>query len=194
MKGKELLSLFLILFVLSCQKTAVSSGSANSNQAINASVAQDSKKGVEEVWRPRIIEECISKAESSEPIEIEDLFNPFYLRADFDGNEVFDYAVLVRSVSEKKKRGLLICKDSKEPFLYGVVSKSKIPFSDMLNDNFVTSDWEILSKEETKTVTKDSNGTKVGNEAKGESIGFIFEGGGFFIYWNGKKFVGIGGA
>ncbi len=89
----------------------------------------------------------------------------------------------------------MICKDAKEAYLFGSAADSPKGISDMENDNFVTSNWEILTKNETRNIIKyDTDGQKLGNESKGESIGFLMEGGGFFIYWNGKEFKGVGGA
>ena len=177
---------------LACQKTTVRS----SNSDDTADKDSDSRNQIEEgehLWVPDIIKTCIAKAVAAEPIEIETMFNPYYLRAHLEGNKVIDYVVLVRSVAEKKRRSVLICKDSASPTLLGPLANTKESFSQMNNDNFVTKDWEILSNEETRTVTTDS-GNKIGTAAKGESVSFIFEGGSFFIYWNGTKFRGVGGA
>ena len=69
----------------------------------------------EEVWTPTAIEDCMSKVDVGEPFKYETSLNPFYLRADFDGNGLVDYAVLIKGQTTKT-RGVVICKDSKQPF------------------------------------------------------------------------------
>lgn len=195
MKQKQILILILVLCSLACQKTTVRSSAVENKSTSEESTGNEAQDDDEKVWVPIGVQKCIAGVETPEPFELETLFNPYYLRADFDGNEGVDYAILVRSVKEKTKRGLVICKDSKESFFFsGSIAKSKDPLSDMSDDNFVTKRWEILSRNETRTITKDSDEKKIGNDAKGESIGFFFEGGGFIVYWDGKKFTGVGGS
>jgi len=87
------------------------------------------------------------------------------------------------------KLGAVICKDSNECFVFGAIAESKIPVSSFENDNFITTDWEILTQQETQTIVDTPGGRKVARDAKGESVGFLFEGGGsVFIYWDGKTF------
>lgn len=191
-----------VLIVLSLSTFAGSCGDSSLVNAHRDSATSSERHGdpsqmesfKSKVWVPTIIEECLSKVTSPEPIEIEDSFNPYYLRADLSGNATFDTIILVRNTSDKKKRGILICRNNKEVFLYGTIAKSDVQFSDMNNDNFVTNQWEVLSNEETKSITRDDTGQPIGDDAKGESIIFVFDGGGFVIYWNGKSFKGVGGA
>jgi len=142
----------------------------------------------EEIWIPTIIEECISKVNVREPIKVASFFNPYYLRGNFDGNNLEDYAVLIEGQTSKnegkieQKNGLVICKDGKEPFVFGAVSKSEKQLSSMEGDNFITDNWEILTRRDKET-------TKTLKGAKGDVIGFFFEGGdGFYVYWDGKTF------
>jgi hypothetical protein len=141
----------------------------------------------EEIWIPRVVEECLSKVNVGEPIKVATFINPYYLRGNFDGNNLEDYAVLIEGQTSKnegkieKKNGLVICKDGIKPYVFGAVSKPKKHLSSFEDDNFVTGDWEILTREETRKTLKD---------AKGEAIGFFFEGGdGIYVYWDGKTFV-----
>jgi hypothetical protein len=141
----------------------------------------------EDIWIPTAIdEECLSKVNVGEPFKVAKLFNPYYLRVNFDGNASIDYAVLVVGQTAKSEgrvnqmNGLIICKDSKTPFVFGSLAKSKKQVSSFEDDNFVTDDWEIVTKEETKKTWKN---------AKGESIAFVFEGGTIInVYWDGKAF------
>jgi hypothetical protein len=187
--------LFISIFVSSCEDRSFVNAQPDSAPSSEGMGNPSQVESLEsEVWVPTIIEECLAKYSPPEPVEIEDTFNPYYLRADLSGNATYDVIVLVRSTSDKRKRGILICRSNKEAFLYGSIAKSAIQFSDMSNDNFVTSRWEVLTHEETKAVKRDDTGQPIGHDAKGESILFVFEGGGFVVYWDGKNFKGIGGA
>lgn len=175
-----------------------SKGSANAEeknmQVIQSEKNPFEKKEDEEIWMPTAIEQCISKVDVKEPFEMATSINPFYLRADFDGNDFVDYAVLIKG-KNTKKNGLVICKDSKTPFVFGAISNPKTPLSTFEDDNFVSNNWEISTKEETRnTSMKPPFGKgKIGTDAKGESVAFIFEGGSLFIYWDGKTFRVIEG-
>lgn len=184
--------------ILMCCQNSPSSGVPSSEVQDNGESNQLKtlpfpENTIDEVLIPESIKECMSKVNSREPIEIEYNFNPYYQRGNLDGNGIIDLAVLVRSTQHKQVRGLLICKDSEMPFLFGRVSKSDIPCSDMADDNFITDNWEILKKKEISDVVNDQNGLKIGKDAKGEGIGFFFEGGGIYVYWNGKEFKCVGG-
>jgi hypothetical protein len=141
----------------------------------------------DEIWIPTAIEECIAKVDIGEPFKFETGFNPFYLRADFDGNKLMDYAILIKGQTSQK-RGVVICKDARQPYIFGALSKPKPSLSSFEDDNFVTNQWEISSKEETR-LQINILGNKISPTAKGESIAFIFEGGtGVHIYWDGREF------
>jgi hypothetical protein len=167
------------------------SQSSNQPQAVQSPVPSDNESGSsedEEAWTPTEIEECIAKVNVGESFKFETSFNPFYLRANLDGNKFVDYAVLIKG-QNTGKRGVVICKDSKQPFIFGELSKPETPLSSFDDDNFITSDWEIITKEETRTLVESPGKDRIATDAKGESIGFMFEGGGsVFIYWDGKTF------
>ncbi|HLA95607.1 MAG TPA: hypothetical protein VK612_07795 [Pyrinomonadaceae bacterium] len=189
----RLLCITSLLFslLLACQGSAensiqVTNASNTASQPTNTLTDKTDKK-VNEIWSPTAIEECMTKVKVGESIEFETDFNPFYLRADFDGNSHVDYAVLVKG-KDSNKRGLVICKDSNTPFIFGSLSKPKTPLSSFEDDNFITNQWEISTKEYTKSMVGATN-RKIAPDAKGESITFAFEGGnGVNIYWDGKQF------
>lgn len=191
MRTEAFFSIILILFLLGCQDSVGESvNSANNQQNEIALTQNESNRTVkdEDVWIPSAVEKCISEVNVGEPFEMATFFNPFYLRADFDGNNLIDYAVLIRG-KDTKKNGLIICKDSKDPFVFGAISKSKTLLSTFENDNFITDKWDINTKEETKNAALNSLGkSEIGFKAKGESVGFYFDGGSLFIYWDGKSF------
>ncbi|MCV4726285.1 hypothetical protein OFD51_35150, partial [Escherichia coli] len=66
---------------------------------------------------------------------------------------------------------------------------SKVSVSSFDDDNFITNQWEVSSKEVTRSQVN-ILGNRISPNAKGESISFAFEGGtGVHIYWNGEEFV-----
>ncbi|MBK9164166.1 MAG: hypothetical protein IPM21_09680 [Acidobacteria bacterium] len=190
MKYTLLLTVFVIVLLLACQSPILNSKEFPSNISIKSEDEKSSRSanGNEEIWIPTEIEECISKVDVGEPFNFETDFNPFYLRADFDGNKHMDYAILVKGQTTRK-RGVVVCKDAQRPFLFAALAKSKLSVSSFDDDNFITNQWEISSKEETRSQVN-ILGNKISPNAKGESITFIFEGGtGVHIYWNGKEFM-----
>ena len=193
MKRIVLLTLLAGAAVFACGRPSIGSNDSISKPP-TPKTEGTSRVDTEDLWIPRIVENCLGNVVSPEPIELESSYNPFYLRADLDGNQEVDYVLLVRSKAEKRNRGVIICKDSKESLLYGTIAQPGMSYPDTSDNNFVTNNWEILSKEETKEIIKESDGNKLGDAAQGESVAFLFEGGGVFIYWNGKEFVRIGGA
>lgn len=189
MKSRVILSLALFSLLLACQNGVSSSVETNKSQ--QAIVQKESPQVIEteeeEVWTPTAIEECMAKVKVGEPFKFETSFNPFYLRADLDGNKFFDYAVLIKG-QNTNRRGVVICKDSKEPFVFGALSKPNMRLSSFDDDNFVTNKWEVSTKEYTR-IKADPRGRRISSDAKGESITFVFEGGnGVNIYWDGKTF------
>jgi len=200
-KYKLLTGVLLVLSVMACQRLVVnSSNSFKDNKVVDPPVL-DHEAGdkdrvpVEKLWVPTAIEDCLAKLGGTPAIEPEETFNPYYLRANLDGNSVIDYAVLVHSAQNKQKRGLLICRDSAEPVLLGPLSRSAQPFSTIDDDNFVTNDWEIVSAEEAeRAIGPPGAPPKAVKTVKGEAIGFFFEGGNFYVYWDGKAFKGASGA
>jgi hypothetical protein len=198
------LCIFLLsaIFVVTCQIQPVNS---NNGRVENSQLTQESKRDNKsttqieennhyEIWVPDSIEKCISKVKFNESFEIMKSINPFYLRANFDGNNTVDYVILIQG-QITKKTGAIICKDSNECFVFGAIADSKTPVSSFENDNFITTDWEILTKSETQNLVDTPGGRKVASDAQGESVGFLFEGGGsVFIYWDGKIFRVVEGA
>lgn len=194
MKFRSLLILLLAGGLLACHQVAVKSVDTSGNQGATVQEVDDqlrTKEGVA-VWTPIATKDCIAKVNVGEPFKFDISINPFYLRADFDGNKFVDYAVLIIG-QETKKSAVVICKDGKEPFLYGALAKTKFLPESFEDDNFVTPEWEISTKEETKMLEEHVGGRKVATNAKGESIAFMFEGGGVVIYWDGKTFQVVKG-
>ncbi len=141
----------------------------------------------DEVWSPVAIDACLALVDIGEPFGLKTSINPYYLRGDFDGNKIMDYAFLIESKASKKN-GVVICKDMRQTFIFGPLSKLSTPLSSFENDNFITHRWVIATKEFTKS-NFDPTSRKISPDARGESVLFIFEGSrGVTIYWDGKKF------
>jgi hypothetical protein len=126
MKLKIAIYLSLLFICLACQNVAVDSSNSIAQLSeggnIKAENVQAQEDEDEKIWIPSIIQKCISKLSFGEPVEMATSFNPYYLRADFDGNNAIDYAVLVKG-KNTKENGLIICKDSKDPFVFGAISR-----------------------------------------------------------------------
>lgn len=190
MKHPLFLTILVIALLLACNRSIMNSKGFPINISTKDGVEKSSGSTTanEEIWIPNDIEECISKVDVGEPFNFETEFNPFYLRADFDGNKRMDYAILIKGVTTQK-RGVVICKDAERPLVFGALARLKVAVSSFDDDNFITNQWEALSMEETRSKVN-ILGNKISPNAKGESITFIFEGGtGVHIYWNGKEFV-----
>lgn len=186
-----LLVLIWITFSLfACQNSGANSA-AVLNQASPTPDFPDSEikadKNDDDVWTPAEVDGCLASVKLGEPFDLETSINPFYLRGDLDGNGLVDYAILIRGRTSKL-RGVVICKDSKQPFTFGPVAKLATPLSSFDDDNFITHRWVIATKEFTKA-NFDHGGRKISAKAQGESVLFVFEGSrGVTIYWDGRNF------
>jgi hypothetical protein len=117
---------------------------------------------------------------------------PFYLRGDFDGDRISDYAVAVRG-PRTKRNGVLICSGNGRVFLLGADQPLAPPFSDMPNDNFVGPNWEVLSVAETRELGRWTvNVPHPLPKILAETIAFVWEDGIALIYWNGQRFKWAG--
>ncbi len=139
---------------------------------------------------PSATEQCLNKVKVGESFEYDLSMNPYYLRGNFDGNKLVDYAILIVG-KDSKKTALVICKDSTTPFVFGELIKSPTPLSDKENDNFIGSTWDVITLEEVNekhSVSPDETNKKL-VKAKGEVIVFYYEiDGVFYIYWDGNNF------
>lgn len=139
---------------------------------------------------PTSIGDCLSKVKLDEPFAFDLSLNPFYLRIDLYGDRILDYVMVIRG-RNTKKLGLLICKDAKEPVLLGELAKAKTPLTDMDNDNFIGSYWDIATKEEFRQMhsTYHDKVFLAPANAKGEILVFSYAIDGIiYIWWDGKRF------
>jgi hypothetical protein len=116
--------------------------------------------------------------------------NPFYLRGDFDGDGLPDYAVSVRS--QAGGTGVLICAGDGGLFLLGArIGGGR--FSDMPQDRFIAPNWAVYTREDVTALKAfQSNVPRPVPSVKGESIAMIWEDGISLIYWDGKSFKWAG--
>jgi len=114
--------------------------------------------------------------------KIDTRINPYYLRGDFDGDGKLDFAVMVTR-NNSKTLGLIICQGDGQSFVLGAGSQPK--FSTMSEDNFLSSDWEVVTLAEFRELLYDK---KLAGTAKGEVICLTWEDGNGYIYWDGKQY------
>jgi len=198
MRSQIAITTVLVFGLMACQERQANS--AQSTESDRRTTGSNRPNGSQpemvdndEHWIPDVVSRCIDAKIHREQIKPAWGFNPIYLRVDFDGNDIIDYAILVQG-SKSSRNGVLICKDSKTPFLFGSIAMSNQPLSSFEDDNFVTDRWNINSKEETRNAARDLSGkSQIGREAKGESLGFYHDGGGVFIFWDGKQFCLVQG-
>lgn len=191
--------LAFLAFLLACQHSSVQSVEPKIPESQKTVIPQETNKGNSQYFKdnmllPSATEKCLAKVEIGEPFEFELSMNPYYMRGNFDGNNLTDYAIIIAG-KNTKKIGLVICKDSKTPLVFGELAKSKTPLTDMENDNFIASSWDIVTNEEARgwySNVPNENNKKLAN-AKGEIIEFLYEiDGVLYIYWDGKAFRAVG--
>jgi hypothetical protein len=108
-----------------------------------------------------------------EHYEIDYEVNPFYLRADFDGDSKPDFAVLCIRKSDKSR------------FVAVALSKKRKPVFVPLDPEKQIDGWEVFSKAIVKLPEND--GAKVPPKLFGDAILLKF-GVTLLLYWDGNKF------
>jgi len=116
------------------------------------------------------------------PYKIDPQVNPYYLRGDFDGDGKADFAVTVLG-PKSDVSGLLICHGDGKAFVMGAGSTPK--FSSKKDDNFLSSDWEVVTLAEFRELLYNK---KIADLAKGEVICLTWEDGNAYIYWDGDRY------
>src|ERR1039457_1165570 len=123
---------------------------------------------------PHIPDRVAACLKSADPgLQIDFRLNPFYLRADFDGDGKPDYAVLVK---KGKERGIVVCRAATPK---GTLLGAGVPFNE----------WRDLDFTSWATYEKRPAGSGV-PKLFGEAIWLEWgESGSGLVYWNGSRFA-----
>jgi hypothetical protein len=127
---------------------------------------------------PSRIKACM-ESQALKAYRIDSRVNPYYLRGDFDGDAKADFAVMIIG-PKSKSSGLAICQGNGRQFVLGAGSQPA--FSLKKDDNFLSSDWEVLPLAEFRNQVYDK---KAAASARGEVILLSWEDGSSYIYWDG---------
>jgi hypothetical protein len=188
--AKAMRKVLLAFFVLTAacgvsrDDTGGLNGQTSKSELANGSPAD---RPGEKVSEPIEVKRCLAK-----PHEVLDVLadqDPRqYLKGDFDGDGVLDWALAVKG-HQTRRNGVLICTGRDRMFLLGTHDSKNAPFSDMPNDNFVAPQWKVYTKEEAaKVQTIDKEPSTQVASPKGDSIAMIWEDGICLIYWDGNRY------
>jgi len=148
---------------------------------LTALPAVSSSSRVDELATPTAIRTCME----SPPLRgyrVDPRVNPYYLRGDFDGDNKADYAVMIIR-PKREPSGLAICQGDGRIFVRGAGSEPK--FSTKKDDNFLSSNWEVLTQAKFREYACDK---KKGALARGEVISLNWEDGTGFVFYNGSQY------
>src|SRR5262249_38273570 len=128
---------------------------------------------VEGVWLPNLVYTHMKDPKGIRSrVEVEKKQNPFYLRGDFDGDGQPDYAVAVRD-RRTRRLGVFICTAKGKTFMLGANNPQKV--SDFQNDDFVSGNWMVYTKQESAEVyNRDTGAHIISFPPKGESIVMVY--------------------
>jgi hypothetical protein len=183
--------LFLFpLFLLACaapsgQTESPISGRSSPKEANASSEPSQEKTAV----APVQVERCLANTVARGRVDLLLKQEPrYYLSGDFDGDGYPDYAVAIKG-RKTGRNGVLICTGKDRVFMLGADKTTDLPFSDMPNDNFVSSKWDVMSKEEAEelhNIEKEPPARVA--YPKGDSIALIWEDGICVIWWDGSRY------
>jgi hypothetical protein len=137
---------------------------------------------------PELVKECLEQGDVKGKVKIVPIRKSYFLKGDFDGDKLADYAVSIQGI-KTRRNGILICNGKKQAYILGGDVQTTPPFSDMPNDNFVGPRWRIMLKSEAEALYN-YDGNKPARAAfpKGDSIAFLWEDGTGVIYWDGARY------
>lgn len=141
-----------------------------------------------ELIHPKMVRECLERPTIKSQLKVMTDVNPYYLRGDFDGDGLVDYAVSVQGI-KTRRNGVLICTGKNKAVALGAINSLKTPFSDKPNDNFASPNWQVMTKKEALEVYNYSSDKPVRVALpKGETIAMTWEDGVCLIYWDGSRY------
>jgi hypothetical protein len=136
--------------------------------------------------RPAEVDRCLADAANDADARTDKKLD--YLKGDFDGDGLPDYALAVRG-HKTRRNGVLVCPAHGERVVLGADNPTDPPFSDMPHDNFVAPKWEVYTKEQAAELSDpDREPPARIASPRGDSIAMIWEDGICLIYWDGARF------
>ncbi|NJM53127.1 MAG: hypothetical protein HC846_06880 [Blastocatellia bacterium] len=102
--------LAFFVFLLACQHSSVQSVEQKTTEPQKTVASQETNNGNSQHFKdnlllPSATEQCLAKIDVGEPFEFNLSINPYYLRGNFDGNNLIDYAIIIAG-KKYKKNGL----------------------------------------------------------------------------------------
>lgn len=145
----------------------------------------------DELIHPSIVRECLEKPAIKGQLKVMTDVNPYYLRGDFDGDGLVDYAVSVQGI-KTRRNGVLVCTGKNKTFVLGAINSLHTPFSDKPNDNFAAPNWQVMTKKEALQIYNYDGDKPVRvirvALSKAEVIAMTWEDGTCLIYWDGSRY------
>lgn len=134
---------------------------------------------------PDDILEAVELGQFAQSYTLDSSMNPFYLRGDFDGDGMIDYAVRIRAKTTKES-GIAIWLSSLHRFVFlGAGTSLKVSGSATANLDFLNT-WQVYGKKPVERGVESGPPPHLVGEAilvgKRESASGL-------IYWSGKSFV-----
>lgn len=137
-----------------------------------------------QLFIPPAVQACLNRTKTSAPPKLERLANPYYHRGDFDGDGRMDYAVWIRGRTTGKG-GIIICHASGLITVLGGDTVHRPPFSDLPGDQFLSSNWWVISQSE--AMARIAKGRAVGQPA-GEALLMQWGDGAGLVYFDGTRY------
>jgi hypothetical protein len=133
---KEMKTIFLRCYILGAAMLILHGGSLSAQAAATASKPVD--------WEnvPPALRDAFSKKPLDGKYDVSTHINPFYLRGDFDGDGIADYAVLVTEVVSHKQ-GILVWLSSVRNFVF-LGAGTPIQYGAKPEDDLDFDEWRIL--------------------------------------------------
>ena len=175
------LSILLSVLIVGCAFLARSQATQYTN---NSNVTLTQIRTIDLSTDARL---CLERWAVKGAIQAHEGIKPSYLSGDFDGDGNTDVALIVKG-PKTGRNGVLIC-TARQTTLLGADQPLQPPFSNMPNDNFVSSHWEMFSKNDVADVHKSLNGRDVQVAFPvGDSIAMIWEDAICLIYSDGSRY------